>query len=272
MCALALCGEDTRRFLPGFVWVKFARFVEVYGQAVNSKSVQDLIPSANEAWHRFETYCQLRKRVDGKAYKKWLFARIEGKDYSTQKTIEAGITLLMRDVVRDYLRQEASDYPAISLDKGRSANPDGDMPLNPEELLPGEPDMTIRTVEALELDEIARKESATLFAQLDRKKRIALLSHEAGLSMAHPKTLKAARCGHSVMNTAFHEALAGIAKHARKCLPEDDRTVQASLACRMFAQVCQAIVHWGKTEKRCTHLCMSLPGIAQCGEYVEGRT
>jgi hypothetical protein len=253
-CALALCAEDTRRLLPGFVHSRFSHFAQAYAGTTNAGSASGLIPSSKEAWHRFETHFQLHDSPGGKKYKEWLFARMETRGYSAQESVEAGATMLMRDVVREYLLREHSSRRTVSISQGAGGSSHEGTTLSVEELLPGTMDTT-RAVEDRELDAMACADAEGAFARLDRRERIALLAHEAGMSLAHPEALKAAGCGRSALNAAFHSALTGIAAYARECHPREEATVQATLACLLFDHIRSLVFLWGKSENRRAPFC-----------------
>jgi hypothetical protein len=253
-CALALCAEDTRRQLPGFVHSRFSHFAQAYAGTTNAGSAAGLIPSSGEAWHRFETHFQIHDSPGGKKYKEWLFARMEARGYSAQESVEAGATMLLRDVVREYLRREHSSRRMISISHGAGGSCHEGMTLSVEELLPGTLD-TARAVEDRELEAMACTDAAGAFARLDRRERIALLAHEAGMSLAHPEALKAAGCGRSALTAAFHSALTGIAAYTREYHPREGKAVQAALACLLFENVRRRVFLWGKSENGGTPFC-----------------
>jgi hypothetical protein len=253
-CALALCGEDARRALPGFAQARYAHFAHAYATTTNVEHVPALIPTAAEAWHRFETHFRLSNGPGGKSYKDWLFARVQQHSGSPQESVEAGASLLIRDVVREHLRREFSSRWIVSA----SAKPDpagfGDGSPSLEELLPDEAD-TEREVQNRDLDELARAGAGAAFARLDARERIALLAHEVGMSLAHPEATRAAGCGRSVLNTAFHSALMRIADGIRRQFPNEGRTVQACLACRVYEHMRRMVLAWGRSENRCAVFC-----------------
>jgi hypothetical protein len=253
-CALALCGEDARRLLPGFVLARFSHFAHAYAATTNAGAASGLIPSSSEAWHRFETHFQLHDSPGGKKYKEWLFAGMETRGYSAQESVEAGASLLIRDVVREYLRKEHSSRRMVSMSQGVLCCPGERETLSVEDLLPGTVD-TMRAVEDRDLGALARSDAEWAFAGLDRRERIALLTHAAGLSLAHPEAVKAAGCGRSTLNAAFHGALNGIAACVRERHPREAASVQASLACLVFEHVNRLVLLWGRLENDCASLC-----------------
>lgn len=252
-CALALCGEDTGRVLTGFVHARFVRFVEAYIRTTNAGSPMAVTPDARESWHRFETHFRLHARPGGKSYKEWLFSQPEGRDYLPQESVEAGASLLVRDVVREYLRREFSADWMVSTGERVSIHGGNSAPTL-EELLPGAAD-TAGDIEARDMEQAVRADAEAALFRLDRRERIALLAREAGMSLAHPEALKAAGCGKSALNDAFHSALTAIAGLVRERHPCEAKDVQASLACLTFGKVRGLVVTWAKLENSCRRFC-----------------
>lgn len=90
---------------------------------------------AEDGWHRFETHLLLKNTRGGKRYKDWLFARAEHVEWHPWDAIQGGATLLLRDVVREYLRREHAPDRVTSLH--RPVGMVGDSNVTLEELLPG---------------------------------------------------------------------------------------------------------------------------------------
>jgi hypothetical protein len=254
-CALGLCGEETRRALQAFAHARFQHFAAAYARTTNVGDPSVLTPGAGEAWHWFETHFLLGRAPGGKNFKQWLFAELEAKGYSSQEGVEAGASLLMRDVVRERLRREYSGRHILSLDRAAEDESQGEPAPNLQELLPAPLD-TMSDVERRELEELALKDSVSAFDQLNRRECLALLAHELGLSLAHPAVLRAAECGKSVLNTAFSNARIGVAAHVRARHPREDASTMASLTCLVWANVREMILSWGKSENDCAQLCI----------------
>jgi hypothetical protein len=259
-CALGLCDNDVRRELQGFVSVKFMHFVRIGMDWAGRQGSPGAAVSVAEAWHRFETHFRLHKSPDGKSFKVWLFARKNTRGYGIQEAVEAGATVLVRDVVREYLRKECPDLRMVSFSGGAGGSaPDGQV-LSVEELLPCEAD-TARAVEERELDAMAREEAPGAFAQLNRKQRVALLAYQAGLSLIHPTAIKAAECSRTTLHASFRSALAGIAAAARARYAHEEMRMQALLACRMYEHVGRLAFAWGKSELGIDGFCNGIEGM-----------
>lgn len=249
-CALGLCSAQTRNVLHGFARARFHHFAAIYAGATNAPDAGALTPEPAEAWHWFETYLRLRNTREGKCYKQWLFARARLQGAPTLDAVQGGATLLMRDVVRERLRREYSSRWMLPLD-APVGTADGDEAPTLHELLAGEGDPA-GAVEERELESLADKEAEGAFAGLERRERIALLARELGLSLAHPAVTRAARCGRSVLNTAYHHALVSLAGHVRARYPREHASALGRMTCLVYDAVKERVLLWGKSEKACT--------------------
>lgn len=257
-CALALCSGEAKQSLTRFVHARFARCVAAYLHTTNSTDPAAVVPDAGESWHRFESHFRLHAGPGGKSYKDWLFAApAGGRAYSTQESVEAGASLLVRDVVREFLRREHSASWMVSTSAPASGSC-GETPTV-EELLPAAAD-TVAGVEKRELDRLAGADAEAAFLSLDRRERVAILVREAGVSLAHPDAVKAAGCGKSVLNEAFHSALSRVAATVRNRHPGEERKVQASLACIALERVRRLVRHWAGSETACSRFCRAIEG------------
>ncbi|MGA0333770.1 MAG: hypothetical protein ACO3NW_07425 [Kiritimatiellia bacterium] len=88
-------------------------------------------PSAAECAQLFESYCALHQRQDGKKYKHWLLTR--GRQ--DLDTVQSGVMLLIRNVVREWVRDCHPATAAVSLQQRVGL---GSTPVTLEELLPAE--------------------------------------------------------------------------------------------------------------------------------------
>ena len=252
LCALELCPPETRRLLRDFAHNRYLRFAAAYARTTNLPDANALTPESAEAWHWFETHLRLRDTRGGKCFKEWLFARESVDGEPTIDSIQGGATLLMRNVVRERLRREFSSRGTVTLDVAVPIE-GGDSAPSFHELLAGDLD-TAQAVEQHELEAIATAEAAGAAATLNRRERVALLAREIGLSLAHTAVTRAAGCGKSVLNTAYHNALVGLAGHVRARYPAEANSTLALLTCLVFERVRGAILLWGRSESACAQL------------------
>lgn len=257
-CALGLCSKETQYALQGYAHARFRHFAAVYAGATNTPDADALTPDPPEAWHWFETSLRLRNTREGKGYKQWLFARASPEDVAptpSLDTIQGGATLLMREVVRERLRREYSRRCILPLDAPVGPNLDAATAPTLRDLL-ADPDDPVDTVEEREMKSIAEQEADGALDTLNRRERIALLARELGLSLAHPAVTRIACCGRSMLNTAYHQALLGLAGHVRSRYPREHASTLGFLTCLVYQAVRKRIFLWGKSENACAQLFM----------------
>lgn len=247
-CALALCPPDTQSPLLAFVHQRYRHYATRYSPAFQATEIETASINAREAWHGFETYFQLHRTRRGKSYKEWLFARSSaGSPAPESKDIESGVSLLLRDVVRDRLRSEYSSHRILSLDA--NVHPHSDHPpISLMELLPD--DLNTRNeVERREMNEMAASLVNPIIDSLSYRERLALLGRELGLSLATPMLLKAAACRKTALADAHRTALNAIAHHTTSAYPNETHATQASLTVAVFTLLRQRILFWAEAEK-----------------------
>ena len=253
-CALGLCRCETRTALQSFAYARFYHFAVAYAKTTNTPDPKALTPEPSHAWHDFETHLRLRDTREGKRFKDWLFAPLDGSNTPTLDSVQRGATVIMRDVVRERLRREFSSHLMRSLDAPAGRPDDGQAPAL-KELLAGPLD-TAQEVEQRELERLAAGEADSAMAGLNQRERIALLARELGLSLACPSVIQAAGCGKSVLNTAYHKALQRLANHVRSAYSREDKATLAFLTILVFHDVRQRILSWGRSENATSQLCM----------------
>lgn len=245
-CALALCNPEAGYDLRGFAYNRFLRYWRRYGG-------EDLgLPSAEQAWHGFESYLALGRRRSAKACKEWLFAR--GGGVTTLNQVQGGATLVMRDVVREQLRREHSPRWMQSLDKplGAARANDGNGPTLAD-LIP-EPHDCFADLERREFRSLAAAEAEAAFDALNRRERLALTASRAGLSLAHPAVVSAAGCSKSSLYNAFNSGLRKLADRVQRRFARESSSDRTEITILLFEQVHARLVAWLQMEKNDTHL------------------
>lgn len=245
-CALALCSAETRKAMQAFAYSRFFRFASLYSKTTNAGGSRSLTPDPAQAWHHFESWLCLRETREGKSYKEWLFARDSVRGNPTLDSVQGGATLLMRDIVREFIRREFSARWMTALDAPIGSTDERTL-CSLGELLPGSAD-TSSAVGLRELESIADVEASEAVDTLGPRERIALLAREYRLPLSHPAVLSVARCGKSAMNSAYHSALISIAEFTRSRYASEDRETQALLTIMVFERVKTSIVSWGESE------------------------
>ncbi len=191
----------------------------------------------------------MNRRRDGKSYKDWLFAR--GTDPAapggpTLPALESGVSLLLRDVVRERLRRERAPARVRSLQEP-VAGTGGAEAVTLEDLLPGGFD-TAGEVERRDVERLADRLAEAVSAALSRRERVALLTRERGLSCAHPAVLKAAGCGKTALAEAAHSALRAVAGQVQRAIPREPASARAALSVAVFEAVRRRIRTWDQAE------------------------
>jgi len=263
LCALGLCDQDTQAALHGFAYARYRHFAAAAGLSP-MHDLASLTPVPAQAWHWFETYLRLHTNRAGKCYKDWLFARCGGEGGLSIDAIQGGASLLMRDVVRERIRREFPGKMMVAFDAPFPGVAGARLP-GLDELLAdtGCPDAA-ETVARRELGTMAAAEAQAAMASMNHRQRVALLARELGYSLVHAEVLAVAGCGKSVLNTAYHDALLGVAGHVRSRYPREAQSTLASLAILVFDRIRQLVTEWGKSELRCTRLFNCSKGIGDC--------
>jgi hypothetical protein len=123
-CALGLISETGRMQLRRVIADRFRsmlRKINLHGQGMLSA------PPEADCAHLFESYCAVHQRRDGKKYKDWLLTRGR-RDLDT---VQSGVMLLVRNVVREWIRDVHPKTAALSLQQCL-----GDHGVSLQELLP----------------------------------------------------------------------------------------------------------------------------------------
>ncbi len=247
-CALGLCGSATRAELRAFVSARFRHYARKCCFLTNADDPVQLFPSGVDAWHLFETRLRLRQTRAGKSYKQWLLARDgEGAD---RASMESGVSLLVRDVVREFLRREHMPRTFAALEQPVPGVTGEAVSLR--ELLPGDAD-TAATVEQRERDALAATCARDVRERLSRREQVALLAREAGRSITDPAVLRAAGCGKSELSRAYHKALQSLAGHVRSRFRQEDREGCAAIACATLEQLNNLLARDFSWEQEATH-------------------
>ncbi len=240
-CALSLCAESTITLLRDFAHRRFHNYFRRYAERVGLRNSAAYDMDGRDSWHLFETHLQINKSREGKRYKDWLFARAGG----AAAALESGATLLMRDVVREYLRREYSAAWMKSIQAGAGAGEERGWTL--EDLLPGQADPLSDVMER-EYKELAEKEAARILRDLSRRERIALAARAAGLSLAEPRIERAAGCKKSMLNQVWQTAAEKVAVEIRRAWAGEDRDAILQLTLSVFDTLKKQTILWISSE------------------------
>ncbi len=221
VCALARCTDEARHDLQGFAFNRFTRYLQKSRPSATASSAAD-------AWHAFESYLVLGHSRTAKAWKQWLFTR--GGKNPTRDCVQGGATLIMRDVVREYLRREHAPVWMTSLDApiAGQQNAEATNTLCAADLLP-DPTDPLATMESNELDTLARQLWGDAGQILSFRHMLALTVHQSGKALYHPVVLSAADCGKSSLCNALHQAFQLLANCTNNAFPAECAQVRMQL-------------------------------------------
>jgi hypothetical protein len=257
-CALGRCDPETRRALRQFAHQRFRRYAARGAPAV-SAAQRPLAAAALEpdaAWHLWETHAVTGTGRGGRRYKDWLFARAASAGDAPVDVIEAGGALLMRDVVREWLRREFSPAMMTSLD---APLPGSEGPVTLGDLLPGTAD-PLDDISRREVDALAARVADETLAGMTRRERVALLAKFLGLSLAHPAVEEAGGCRKTVLNEACVRMMDALGARIRRTFAAEDPACLPALGAAALRRLRERLESEEKAEKRCARLFMVMEG------------
>ncbi len=235
-CAVGLCDPPVREALHRFAFRRARSWCTRLGGAARGFTV----PAGPDAWHRLETHMTVVRSRRGAPYKQWLFARAEGLcggDFLN--AVQGGATLLLRDVLREWMRQEAAAPAVVSLE-APLPNLRGLCLLD---LLPADADPAGKAAER-DLEEIGRREAAEAWAQAGRPARVGLCLRAAGLPLYGQHPEKLAGCGKSRIYAEVQQFVRRLADDLRRRHGPN----AFDLACRALAHARDLALEWGCAE------------------------
>jgi hypothetical protein len=237
-CALTLCAAETQHALLDFLFPRFMRYVQRYAHRVNVSAEKLTLPS-RDAWHLFESHVSLSAHRKGKRYKEWLFARASGGDEAVLRGVESGVSLLVRDVVREYLRRECSPAQTVSFaDSHMGGCSTGTL----ETLLPGSVDPAHETARR-EFIDLAEAEAAAFVETLSRREKVALLARRLCLSVTNPVVMNLAGCGKSALSKAYRTVFFRLSDTIRNRFAQEDEKVLCMLCIHTFDRITELVQH-----------------------------
>ena len=260
-CACERCEPETQQALMAFAAARFHRYLRRYASMTSLREVAAAAPSAREAWQRFESYLALSAEDGVKARKAWLFERVSREGTRLLDAIQGGATLIMRDVVRDYLRRECPRPATLSLDAPVTG---GGQDVTLAELLPDALNVH-ETPEWREAHPLAETISRHCFPVCSVRERIALLARHCGLSLAHPEVTRLAGCGKSVLYDSYRGVLLRLAEAAKREICDEDPELLLAVTL-MAVDRLQRLAHtWARSEKCCAPFFCSADEVVDAG-------
>ncbi|NQU12238.1 hypothetical protein HQ590_15695 [bacterium] len=243
-CALGLCSPAAQAILREFALTRFVHFLAKYAERSRIDEHQAARLAPSNPWHLFETYLTVNPNRSGKHYKDWLFARTIGSADPALAVIQGGATLLVRDVVREYLRRECPPPWVSSID---TPVPGTESALTVADLLPAAA-LPTDDIEQREWEMLAAKHAGTLPGQLDHRERVALVAKELGVPLSHPVALRVAGCSKSMLHAAWRQLYHRVARQLRPRYPDDPPVAILQLAILTIAAATQIILEQVSSE------------------------
>jgi hypothetical protein len=244
-CARKLCTEETQSRLGSFALSRFG--IQLRRQiAVTNLDEQDILrqlPSADEAWHQFESFAALTHTRQGKCYKEWIFARVENSASSPLDIIQSGATLIMRSAVRTYLKREYARCHSVSMDQ-----PIGDGTLTIADLLPGSSNPADVAAEN-EYNSMAEIFARKFIQKTSLRERIGLLAKLNGIALDTPQVLAAAGCSKSTLHQTVHDLLQNLYKELQQEFSEDGPDSVRAFSIMLIQQLEKELNLWKFSEK-----------------------
>jgi len=214
VCAADLCDAATAAVLRRFGHVRFALHIRRSGRP---------LPEVRDTWHLFESTCQVSKTRAGKRYKDWLFARAEAMEIPWLEAIESGASLLMRSVVREFLRREHAPSFMQSIQQPIAG---GSVSL--EELLPDQTSSPA-DMDDHDLRTMAQELAGQLWPSLDKTERALVWAKIRDIPFTDQRLINKTRLGRSVLHERFGLFMARLTSHVRARHPKESHSAITSL-------------------------------------------
>jgi len=241
-CALDRCAEETRLRLRTFAQCRFTKYRSLLVRESSGAAVFSADDMA--AWHLMEVYMQISEDRRGKSYKEWLFTQTGAEGQEPVESLEAGASILLRDVAREYVRREC--LPAF-------IKPLDEKSLWTEPAYAEDPGWALV---AKEWHDMAVQRAENIFPHISHSARIALIARHTGLSLAHPSVEKAAAAKKSSLAIQVKRTWEDIALQIQADFPEDTPSDWITFTRRVMTEINNLIFLWISAEKKFAQFCM----------------
>ncbi len=231
VCALEGCAPAARQALLGFAAARFRLYLGRYA-GMNEAHWCPRMPEPESCWHFFESHVTVRATRQGKRYKEWLFARTEHSQDPALDVIQGGATLIMRDVVREFLRHELLPH-RVSLPQAMLE--DCGMQIRRDRLFAACPDPESQAA-LREYEALARDHAESLFRDAPLPVRVALLACSMGLPLSHDLVQEAAGRRKSALHSGFRDWLRRMACMLQADYRDDPPECRLTLALLVLDQ------------------------------------
>lgn len=249
-CALARCSQRAVSDLESFAGKRMLTFLRRYITRTNLGRYALPKLSDAEAWHLFESHMAVTATRSGKRYKDWLFARTRRAPSKAGAIVEAGASLIIRTVTRDFLQREFSPRAVVSMQTVVATGSAG-ADLTLQDLLPS-PTSRVSTLDS-NYEPLAERHATERLAALDHRDRVALLARSLGLPLNHGAVVTVAGCGKSVLSQGYRLLVTSIGEDVQRAYPDEGEGAMR-LALLIIQRLKDHVLLWGKSETQCAAL------------------
>lgn len=234
-CAVNRCGAETAAALRRFGAHRFRRYLAL---SLGPHFSEGAVPDDRACFHLFETHCCVNTVRSGKRYKAWIAGR--GSGAPDAALFESGASLLLRDVVRAFVRREGPAPKQVSLD----AVIEGTDGLTLADLLPDE-----RACERADPD-IAEAVARACLSRLRENHCVVVLARRLGVPLNHPAVLLLTGARKSRTARLWAEVYEMLAAETRRQLPDGDREIWLQMALQASEWLGEYLFFNERVEKR----------------------
>lgn len=246
-CAIVLCSQGSRHYLSSWAHARFSNLLERCAARVKRAVPSAGSLSPRDAWHLLETYLTVPGSGAGKSYKKWIFSRVARSTDHPFDVVQSGAALIMRDVVRRFLRQEQHLGRVDSLDRPLAGR--GATALTAHDLLACVIDPADE-VARREFDRLAGEHAAKLLGRLGRVERVLLLAKRTGRPLSDPEIEDLAGLRRSALGRHYRKLVTSIVKELRALYPDDDSQAHLLLGAMTVEHLQECVFQKEKVEKQ----------------------
>ncbi len=233
-CSLALCGGSDRTKLLDYAGYHGNRYLRRYAHRAGDGQRLDPLP-AEEIFHLLEVHFTVQQTRRGKCYKSWLFARASGSASETANAVEGGAALLIRDVIRDYIRRECPCRRSVAMDQ--VVRRDHREVITLGDLLPAprtEPEPAQH-----ELNRQAERCADRFLPTMTDRETIILRARLRKIPLSHPDVLRTAGVGKSRVHEIYRHMFTRLADCVRELTPEEMPAFQRRIALAAYDHIAE---------------------------------
>ncbi len=235
--------------LRAFGASRFRAALRRLGHTIGHYGVELQVAEAADAWHLLETQARVGANRAGKRYKDWLFERADRTGDGWTAAVEAGASLLMRDVVRETLRRNYA--PAFMTSLQRPIAGDDVQPSALEDLLP-DPVDPCDALSEREWRALADQHAAAVYPGLSSRQRIAMWGRSQGLALDDPRLLDWTQSSKSLLYKQYLVGVKFVASHIARSHPDEPAAAQRHMALYTLAALEKILSEKIFVEKRAT--------------------